>query len=176
MPLANLVQDGVGDPADEIGRDVDAVKLGQVALDLAHRHAAGVQAQDLVVEPVEPGLAFGDKLRLEGSRPVARDRNLNFSILGQKRLRARPVAAVAASPPGGIALLVAQMLAQLGAKRPLDQSLLQLFEKPIFARQILGLPVVRKELIEKLQRYRRLRRHVSSPSRVNLTETYLHIV
>ena len=65
LPLAHLVQDGIGDPADEIGRDVDAVKLGQMAPDLAHRHAAGVQAQDLVVEPVEPGLAFGDKLRLE---------------------------------------------------------------------------------------------------------------
>jgi hypothetical protein len=80
LPRANLVEDGVGDPADEIGRDVDAIKLGQAALDLAHRQAAGVQAQDLAVEPVEPGLAFGDKLRLEGSRPVARDRYLDLSI------------------------------------------------------------------------------------------------
>jgi hypothetical protein len=68
------------------------------------------------------------------------------------------------------------MLAQLRAKRPFDQSLLELLEKPIFARQILGLPLIRKELIEKLQRYRCLRRHVCSPFRVNLTETYLHIV
>jgi len=134
-----------------------------MTLDLAHGHAAGIQAQDLVVEPVEPGLAFGDELRLEGSRPVARNRNLDFAILGQKRLRTRPVAAVAAPPPGGIALLVTQMFAQLGAKRPLDQSLLKLLEKSVFARQILGLRIVRKELIEKLQRYRRLRRHVSSP-------------
>ena len=27
LPLANFVQDGVGDPADEIGRDVDAIEL-----------------------------------------------------------------------------------------------------------------------------------------------------
>ena len=36
-----------------------------MALDLAHRHAAGVKAQDLVVEAVEAGLALGNQLRLE---------------------------------------------------------------------------------------------------------------
>ena len=40
-PLAHLVEDGVSDPAEEVGRDIDGIELAQVALDLAHRHAAG---------------------------------------------------------------------------------------------------------------------------------------
>jgi len=59
-----------------------------VALDLPHRHAAGVEAQNLVVETVEVRLALGDQLRLEAAGPVARDRNLDLAILGQDRLRA----------------------------------------------------------------------------------------
>jgi hypothetical protein len=39
----------------------------QVTLDLAHRHAAGVEAQNLVVEAVEVRLALGDQLRLEAA-------------------------------------------------------------------------------------------------------------
>ena len=145
-------------------------------LDFAHRHAAGVKAQDFIVEAVKPGLAFGDEPRLEGSSPVAGNRNLDFPLFRQKRLRTGAVAAVAAAPAGRIALLVAQMLRQLRAQRPLDQSLLELLEKPVFARQILGPGVVPQGLIDQLLRYRRLRGHVSSPFRVNLTETYLHIV
>src|ERR1700735_3467960 len=34
LPFAHLIQNGVGDLADQIGRDLRAVELGQVALDL----------------------------------------------------------------------------------------------------------------------------------------------
>src|SRR6516165_3526227 len=74
--------------------------------------------------------------------------------------RARPVAAVAGAPAGGIALLVAQMLGQLGPKRSLDQGLLQLLEQPVLAGQVFGLLVVSKQLIKKFGCYRR-RSHVS---------------
>lgn len=65
LPLGDLVQDGVGHRADQVGRDVDAVELGQVAIglcpiprsdvsgadrDLADRHTAGVHRHDLVVK------------------------------------------------------------------------------------------------------------------------------
>jgi hypothetical protein len=59
-----------------------------VTLDLADRHAAGIQAQDLVVEAVEPGLALGDELRFETAGAVARHRNLDLAVLGQDRLAA----------------------------------------------------------------------------------------
>jgi hypothetical protein len=62
------------DPADEIRRHICAVELSQVALDLAHRHAARVEAQDFLIEPIEAGLTFGDQLRLEAAGPVSRHR------------------------------------------------------------------------------------------------------
>jgi hypothetical protein len=58
-----------------------SVQLGQMALDLAHCHAARVEAQNLVIEAVEPGLALGDQLRLEAARPVARDRDVDLAVV-----------------------------------------------------------------------------------------------
>jgi hypothetical protein len=59
-----------------------------VALDLPHRHAASVEAQDLVVETIEARLALGDQLWLETAGAIARDRNVDLAILGQDGLRA----------------------------------------------------------------------------------------
>ena len=91
-----------------------------MTLDLAYRHASGVEAQNLVVETVEPGLPLGDQMRLEATGAIAGDRNLDLTILGQDRLRARAVAAVAGTATGGITLLVTQVLGQLATKRPLN--------------------------------------------------------
>jgi len=119
-----------------------------VALNLAHRHAARVEAQNLVIEAVKPRLALGDQQRLEAAGPVARDGNVDLAIIGQNRLRARAVAAVAAAAAGRIALLVAKMLAQFRPKRALDQRLLKLLEKPVRPRQVFRLLIVSKQLIQ----------------------------
>ena len=148
LPFPHLVKDRVGDPADEVGRHVGGVEFGQVALDLAHRHAAGVEAQNLVVETGEVRLAFGDQLRLEGAGPIARHRNLDLAILGQERLRACPVAAVAFAASCRIALLIAEMLGQLRSQRSLDQRLLQLLEQPVLSGQVLRLLIASKQLIK----------------------------
>jgi hypothetical protein len=47
---------------------------------------------------------------LEAAGTIARHRNLDLAILGQERLRARPVAAVAFAASCRIALLIAEML------------------------------------------------------------------
>src|SRR6202040_741347 len=129
-------------PAYQIWRDLGAIEFGQMALDLAHRHAAGIEAENLLVKAVKPGLALGDQQRLEAAGPVARDPDVDLAIIGQDGLRAAAVAAVAAAAAGRIALLVAEMLAQLRSQRPFDQRLLQLFEKPVRARQVLRLLIV----------------------------------
>src|SRR5579864_7910897 len=148
LPFPHLVKHGVGDPADEVGRHVGGVEFGQVALDLSHRHAAGIEAQNLVVEPGEMRLALGDQLRLEAAGTIARHRNLDLAILGQERLRARPVAAVAFAASCKIALLIAEMLGQLRSQRSLDQRLLQLLEEPVLPGQVLRLLIVSKQLIK----------------------------
>ena len=103
---------------------------------------ARVQAQNLLIEAVEAGLAFADQLRLEAAGAVARDSNLDRAIVSQKRFRAGAVAAVTAAAAGRIALLVAQMLGQLGSQRTLDQGLLQLLEKTVVASQVFRLLIV----------------------------------
>jgi hypothetical protein len=99
-----------------------------MALDLTHRHAAGIEAENLLVKAVEPGLALGDQQRLEAAGPIARDRDVDLAIIGQDSLRAGAVAAVAAATAGRVPLLVAKVLAQLRPKRSLDERLLQLLE------------------------------------------------
>jgi len=47
------------------GGDLDTVNLGEKALDVAHRHAAGVHRDDLVVEAAETASMLGNDLRLE---------------------------------------------------------------------------------------------------------------
>lgn len=59
---------------------------------------------------------------------IAWHRDLDLAILGQERLRTRPVAAIAWN-----ALLVPRMSGQLGAKRLFDQRLLELLEQPFLA-------------------------------------------
>jgi hypothetical protein len=53
------------------------------------------------------------------------------------------------------------MVAEFGAKSPLDQGFLQLLEKPVLARQILRLRIAGKQLIKKFRRKCRFHRHVS---------------
>src|SRR5947209_1406419 len=119
-----------------------------MALDLAHRHAARVQAENLLVKAVEPGLALGDQQWLEAAGPVAWHSDVDLAVVGQDRLRAGAVAAVAATAAGRIALLVAKMLAQLRTKRPLNQRLLQLLEKPVRTSEVFRLLIVSKQLIQ----------------------------
>jgi NAD(P)-dependent dehydrogenase (short-subunit alcohol dehydrogenase family) len=67
---------------------------------------------------------------------------------GQDRLRAGPVAAIAAAAAGRVPLLVAKMIAQLRTKRPLNQRLLQLLEKPVRTCEVVRLLIVSKQLIQ----------------------------
>jgi len=43
-----------------------------VRLDLAHRHATGVQRDDLVIKPIPAGLMLGDQLGLKAAIAVTR--------------------------------------------------------------------------------------------------------
>src|SRR4029453_3355709 len=121
LPLGDLVEDGVGHRADQVGRDLDPVELAQVTLDLAGAHAPSVHGDDLVVEAGEAPLVFGDELRVEGREPVARDLQVELAGAGQHGLRAVAVAAVGPT----VRLAAFEMVLQLGVERPLGQGLLQ---------------------------------------------------
>jgi hypothetical protein len=55
-------------PADRVTADLGAVKVGEVLGDVADPHAAGVQAEDPLVQPGQAGLALADQLGLERTR------------------------------------------------------------------------------------------------------------
>jgi hypothetical protein len=92
----------------------------------------------------KPSNRVWNELRLEAAGAVARHGDLDLAVLGQDRLRARPVAAVAAAAAGRIALLVAQVLGQLGSESPFDQGFLELLEQPIIPGQVFRLRIVSK--------------------------------
>jgi hypothetical protein len=58
-------------------RDLGAVELAQVTLDIAHAHAAAVERQDLLVEALESAPVLGHELRLDGVLAVAWHANLD---------------------------------------------------------------------------------------------------
>src|SRR4051794_32169050 len=148
-PLGDLVQDRLGDGADQLGRDVEAVELGEVALDLPDREAAGVHRDDPVVEARQPPPVLGDQLRIEGREPIPWHRDRQLAVLGQEGL---PAVAV---PPIGATLggLFGQVVVDLGVQRPLGKGALQLVQDAAFGQRRPGV-TPREEPLEKLVRDR----------------------
>lgn len=70
LPSRDLAHDGVGDAADEVGRDVYRVHRGEKTLDLAHRHSVGIHGDNLVVKAGKATLVLANELRLERGRDI----------------------------------------------------------------------------------------------------------
>ena len=64
-PGGDVLQDGVGDAADGVAADLNAVEALQVRGDVTDAHAARVEVQHPVIQAGQPGLALADELRLE---------------------------------------------------------------------------------------------------------------
>ena len=78
LPGGDLVQHGIRDRADQIGRHLDPVKLLQVPRDLPGAHAARIHRHDLLVEPRKAALIFGISC---GSKLASRSRGTSSSSL-----------------------------------------------------------------------------------------------
>lgn len=71
LPRLDLISHCIGHRRNQAGRDLGAVHLLQMALNLTYRHATGVQRDDFVVEPCPAGLVLGNELRLKAAVAVA---------------------------------------------------------------------------------------------------------
>src|SRR5208283_2278509 len=100
--------------------------------------------QNLVVKALEAGLGFGGQLGFKTPSAIARHGNINLAVAGQNGLRADAIAVIATAAPSWIAFFVAEMFGQFRPESPLDQGLLQLFEKPFLAKQIFRLLIINK--------------------------------
>ena len=56
-------------PADQNRRDPQPVKFLKVSLKIADRWAEGIEADDFVIHPIDPGLALIYQFRLKAGRP-----------------------------------------------------------------------------------------------------------
>jgi hypothetical protein len=117
-----------------------------VRRDVAHRHAAGVEAEDLLVQARQAGLALAHQPRLERRRPIARRADLDRSQLGLDRLGGRPVAVVARAARGRLTGRVAEVLAQLGAQRGLDHAPGELRDQAARPGDLVGLKALQRVL------------------------------
>jgi len=102
----------------------------QVRGDVAGRQAAAVQHEDLVVTPLKATLALAHDLRGEAPVPVTRRVNPDRAVLGDQRLRRRPVPSVPGPAGRFLVRFVAEVVGQLDLHRPLHQALGQLGEQP----------------------------------------------
>jgi len=155
LPFRDRLQNRVGDRRNQVRRHFEAVELQQMALDLAHRHAARIHRHDPVVEAGKPPLVALDQLRIEGSFSIARNADVDLRRLGQNRLLRIAVAVVLAARRRPIL----QMIVKLGAQNPLGQSLLQLVKQAVFRKHRL-----RVSPIQKLIQGVLLDRHTRPPS------------
>src|SRR6056297_1612296 len=77
-----------------------------------------------LIEPVDPGLALCDRLRLEAALPAPRNGDLERAVRALHGLAADTVPAARLHRRGLLAALATQVLGQLGARHPLHQRLL----------------------------------------------------
>jgi hypothetical protein len=89
-------------------------------LDIAHRHPAGIERDDHVVEAAKASLALGHQARRETAVAVPRDLQLQITDLGRDRLRRRAISRIRVEPGFGITLVIAEMLGQLGLQPALQ--------------------------------------------------------
>src|SRR5579872_1474627 len=161
LPFGDFLQHRLGDRADQVRRDVDAVNLHKMPLDLPNRQATGIHRHDLVVEAGKAALILGDQLRIEGSFPVARHRDLQLRRIGQNLLL-RVAVAVIAAITAALAGFLSQMVIHLGVQHSFGQRLLQVVKQTVLAKYVLALRTS-QQLVQNflLDRHSRL---LSSPS------------
>src|SRR5665213_767848 len=105
-------------------------------LDVADRHPARIQRDDHVVDATQPPRTLRNQPRGERAVAVAGHVQVDVADLTGDRLRCRAVTGVREEPAVGIALLIADMVSQLGLQATLQGGLDQPRHEPTIARQL----------------------------------------
>ena len=92
---------------------------------------------DLVVDPVDPGLTLLHQFGLKAAVAVAGHRHRHLTVLALQHLGRGAVPAVALTRRGLLALLVAEVRGQFRAQHTFHELDLQLFHQPGLAEQVL---------------------------------------
>jgi hypothetical protein len=106
-----------------------------VVLDVADRHAAGIQADDHLIQAAEPARPLGYQLRGEAAVAVPRDRQLHLTDLAGDGLRAGAVTRVRKQRRLRIAALITDMISQLGFQATLQRRFQHAAQQAVIAAQ-----------------------------------------
>lgn len=136
LPLGHPLQHLVRDRGDRRRRHVRAVDLGQVRADVTVRQSAGGQREHHVLHAAQPPRPLLHDARLERPGAVARHLDRHRPGLGQDRLRAGAVTAVAVGRATSLVRLVAQVVGNLPFQGGLQHQLRQLAQQPVLPGQI----------------------------------------
>ena len=131
-----------------LAADPGPVQLGDVGLDLAGGHPAGVQGDDLLVQTGQPPLALLDQLRLEVALAIPRSVDPNPTLIGQERLGRPAVAGVPRAAWRRLTGRIAQMLGQLLLQRSLDHPAGDLAEHAVLPEDLALAPLTGDQLID----------------------------
>lgn len=107
-------------------------------LDIPDRQTGSVEPDDLVIHPVDPGLALLHQFGLEAAVTVAGHGHRQFAVLALQHLRRRVIAPVRLAGRHILAFFIAQMRRQFGPQHSLHQPGPQLIHQTGIAEQVLG--------------------------------------
>jgi len=130
-----------------------------LAADLALAHAAGVEADDLLVQACQAALVLGYQVRFEGGLAIAGDLERQLPVLALDGLAGVTVTDVAAGGlsgalsrfqtpwAGGWGLLLAQVMRELGVQRSFQHCLGELLDEAV-CEDLLGCAELQQEFID----------------------------
>lgn len=73
LPRDDLVDHAVGHRRDQIRRNLDAVQLADVGLDVASAYASSIEDDDLLIDTGESPLILADQHRIGAAPAIARN-------------------------------------------------------------------------------------------------------
>ena len=105
------------------------------------RHPPRHQRDDQLVEPPKTALMFRDQLRFERGVAISGHLHAHRAGICLDRLGIRAVTVVTRTPPGWVALLIAQMVSHLHLQAPRQNPRRQLGQHPLRAQKLQTLRV-----------------------------------
>ena len=93
-PCGHLRVEVGGDLRDQSRRHIDAVEFFHDFLNVAGGHPLGIEGKNLLVEPAQPALMFGNQLGLESAIAITRRLDVDLAEIALHRLLRMTIATI----------------------------------------------------------------------------------
>jgi hypothetical protein len=133
LPGRDFLDHDVRHPRNRGRRDAGAIDLGQMLGDIASRHAAGIQRQNHVLDLAQAAFAFGHDRGVKRAVAVTRHFELDRPCGRHDGFAAMPVAGIARTVTGWIAVLIAEMIGDFDIQSVFEHSFGHLRKQPVWS-------------------------------------------